>query len=183
LTKKNNPKSSTLSAGDARLVMGWKIIEYLGLALFLIIIPREMGPERYGEFAVLGSLLGLFMIAGSLCGQAAFGRCIVDFARVGITVDPEVWCRRRIDGGGYRLSGRRRCGLPGFLLGEIFAVARYWSLFSVGILALVLSYSRLLPEIAGGVLALSLLLATVFLLRILRLDEIRWITGGSKRNL
>ena len=70
-----------------------------------------------------------------------------------------------------------------FLLGEIFGVARYWALSAVGILALVLSHSGLFPEIIGGVLALLLLLTGTFLFRILRLDELRWITGGRKRTL
>jgi len=59
--------------------MVWKIAEYLGLALFIVIIPREMGPERYGEFAVLSSLLGLFALASSLGGQVVFGRFIPEF--------------------------------------------------------------------------------------------------------
>ncbi len=53
--------------------------EYLGLALFIIVIPREMGPERYGMLAVLNSLVGLFMLATALGGQVSFVRFIPEF--------------------------------------------------------------------------------------------------------
>ncbi len=83
MTEETRPVASTLSAGDARLVMGLKIIEYIGLALFLVVIPREMGPERYGSFALLNTLLGLFLMAGALGGQAVFGRYIPEFRAQG----------------------------------------------------------------------------------------------------
>lgn len=63
-----------------------------------------------------------------------------------------------------------------FLMGEVFALSRYWALSLTGVLALAIPYSGFLPDIAGGVLALLVLLATVFALRILSVTELRWIT-------
>ena len=90
MSEEAKPAASTLTAGDARLVMALKVVEYTGLALFLIIIPREMGPERYGSLALLNTLLGLFLLVGALGGPAIFGRFIPEFR----SQDDEVQVRR-----------------------------------------------------------------------------------------
>ena len=90
VSEETRPAASTLTAGDTRLAMVLKVVEYTGLALFLTIIPREMGPERYGSLAVLNTLLGLFLLVGALGGSAIFGRFIPEFR----SQDDEIQVRR-----------------------------------------------------------------------------------------
>jgi O-antigen/teichoic acid export membrane protein len=68
--------SQTLTHKDTRIAAFWKTTEYIGLILFLAVIPRSMGPEVYGNFAVILSMLGLFLLAGALGGMAVFGRFV-----------------------------------------------------------------------------------------------------------
>jgi O-antigen/teichoic acid export membrane protein len=79
ILSKGNLSSSTLSVRDAKHVLSWKIIEYLGLISFLIVLPREMGPEQYGKFAALFSLVNLLWLTSALGAQAAYGRFIPEF--------------------------------------------------------------------------------------------------------
>ena len=75
--KKQNSK--TITHKETRTVVFWKIIEYTGLILFLAVIPRSMGPEEYGNFAVVISLLAMFTLAGALGGVAIFGRFVPEY--------------------------------------------------------------------------------------------------------
>jgi O-antigen/teichoic acid export membrane protein len=72
--------SKTLTHKDTRAVAFWKTIEYTGLILFLAVIPRSMGPEEYGNFAVILSLLGMFALTSALGGLAMFGRFVPKFS-------------------------------------------------------------------------------------------------------
>ena len=51
-----------------RAVLGWKVIEYAGLAAFMVIAPRAMGPESYGAFA---AVLSLTMLLANAARQLA----------------------------------------------------------------------------------------------------------------
>lgn len=62
--------------GPAGTVAALKLVEYAGLGLFLLVVPRLMGPDRYGRFASLVSLIGLLTIASGLGAQATFGRFV-----------------------------------------------------------------------------------------------------------
>jgi O-antigen/teichoic acid export membrane protein len=71
------------AGGQTRTVLAWKAVEYAGLALFTIAVPRLMGPERYGSFAaVLGAVALLTMFAG-IGAQATFGRFLPEYAAAG----------------------------------------------------------------------------------------------------
>jgi O-antigen/teichoic acid export membrane protein len=68
--------AQTLTHRDTKTVAFWKVTEYTGLILFLAVIPRSMGPEIYGDFAVILSMLGLLLMAGALGGKVTFGRFV-----------------------------------------------------------------------------------------------------------
>lgn len=68
-----------------------------------------------------------------------------------------------------------------FALREILERARFWPLFALGLGAMALPWSGLLPEPLGGVLAMFLILAGVFWLRLIRLEELRWIMSGRSK--
>lgn len=64
---------------DTLKVILWKGAEFIGLFLFLALIPRMMGPELYGDFAIMLSVLGLFILSNALGGLPVFGRFLPEF--------------------------------------------------------------------------------------------------------
>ncbi len=72
-----------LALGQARVVMIWKLVEYVGLISFIVIAPRSMGPELYGRFAVLLSVIGLLIMACSLGALPTFGRFAPEYTAKG----------------------------------------------------------------------------------------------------
>jgi hypothetical protein len=64
---------------DTRKVIFWKGVEYVGLFLFLVLIPRTMGAKLYGDFAIMLSILGVFILSNALGGLPIFGRFIPEF--------------------------------------------------------------------------------------------------------
>ncbi len=64
--------------------MLWKSIEYVGLAVFLISVPRWMGPELYGRFAVLNATLQILMMLNGLGALVTFGRFLPEYAAQGL---------------------------------------------------------------------------------------------------
>jgi O-antigen/teichoic acid export membrane protein len=71
-------------AAQARTVLIWKSIEYLGLALFLLSVPRLMGPEFYGRFAVLNATLQILTMLSGLGAVLTFGRFMPEYAAQGL---------------------------------------------------------------------------------------------------
>lgn len=76
---KEEIKSLTLTYKDARIAFFWKCVEYTGLLLFLALIPRMMGPQLYGDFALLLSIIVLLVFSNALGGMPTFGRFIPEF--------------------------------------------------------------------------------------------------------
>ncbi len=68
-----------------------------------------------------------------------------------------------------------------FALREILDQARFWPLLALGLGAMTLLWSGLFPELLGGALAMFLILAGVFWLRLIRLEELRWIMSGRSK--
>lgn len=94
------PSANTLVAGDSKIVVAWKVVEYLGLILFVVLVPRSMGPERYGEFAIVLSLLAILAMVGGLGGGPIFGRFVPQFEVDGHPEKTKIlftqWCLSRI---------------------------------------------------------------------------------------
>jgi len=59
--------------------MTWKLVEYVGLVLFSVIVPRVMGPDMYGRFAALLSLFGLLVVISGLGVLPTFGRFVPEY--------------------------------------------------------------------------------------------------------
>lgn len=70
---------NTLTYKETRTVAFWKVTEYIGLILFLAVIPRSMGAEEYGNFALILALVGMCVLVGALGGVAMFGRFVPKF--------------------------------------------------------------------------------------------------------
>jgi O-antigen/teichoic acid export membrane protein len=62
-----------------------KAAQILGMALFMILAPRLMGPNRFGQFAVILSVNALWMTTCSLGGRYVFGRYVPEYASNGQT--------------------------------------------------------------------------------------------------
>lgn len=75
----SNAKPGTLQPVQTRAVVLWKTAEYIGLLLFILAVPRLMGPELYGRFAVLLSLIGVLTLITGLGAQAVFARYIPEY--------------------------------------------------------------------------------------------------------
>lgn len=71
--------SNTVSTRHAKILLFWKIVEYTGLVAYILIIPKSMGPETYGKFAVLMAAIGILWMFSSLGIQSIFGRFISEF--------------------------------------------------------------------------------------------------------
>lgn len=115
------PSASAGVAGQGRALVSWKVVEYLGLVVFSIFVPRGMGPDLYGQFAVVLAVVGVLTVVGDLGGLAVFGRFL-----------PE-----------YQLGGKwmRAQGL----FGQLFTVRTILS--GVFAVALAIVLPRLLPTI------------------------------------
>ena len=81
---------SRQAIGLTRVVMFWKLIEYAGLVLFTIVVPRQMGPEGYGRFAVLYALISLLILIIGFGAHPTFGRFLPEFLTKGETWKIEV---------------------------------------------------------------------------------------------
>jgi stage V sporulation protein B len=78
------PVSHLDEAGaQTRAVLALKGVEYAGLALFTVLVPRLMGPERYGAFAAVLGAVGLLTMFAGIGAQATFGRFVPEFVGVG----------------------------------------------------------------------------------------------------
>lgn len=71
------------AGGQTRVVLGWKGVEYAGLALFTVLVPRLMGPERYGAFAAVLGAVGLLTMFAGIGAQATFGRFVPEYLEAG----------------------------------------------------------------------------------------------------
>ncbi len=61
-------------AVQLRMVAAARAAQLAGMAVFIVVAPRLMGPERFGELAVILSISGLWATASTLGGRYAFGR-------------------------------------------------------------------------------------------------------------
>lgn len=57
-----------------------KAAQFVGVVLYGILIPRWMGPELFGQFAVLFSLIALWRTTCNLGGRYIFGRFVPGYA-------------------------------------------------------------------------------------------------------
>lgn len=73
------PAASTL--GQSRTILFLKTAEYAGLGLFILVVPRLMGLELYGRFAVLLSMVALFMLSIGLGTGPMLGRFVPEYER------------------------------------------------------------------------------------------------------
>ena len=71
------------SAAQTRAVVISKLIEYAGLALFTILLPRSMGPEGFGTFAAVLALVGLLTASTGLGAFTTFGRFVPEYLETG----------------------------------------------------------------------------------------------------
>jgi stage V sporulation protein B len=74
---------ASTAGGQTRTVLAWKAIEYVGLALFTVVVPRLMGPERYGAFAAVLGAVGLLTMFAGIGAQATFGRFLPEYVAAG----------------------------------------------------------------------------------------------------
>ena len=72
-------------AAQLRPVMLLKAAQVFGMALFMIVAPRLMGPDRFGRFAVILSVSALWMTTCTLGGRYVFGRFVPEYASQGQT--------------------------------------------------------------------------------------------------
>ncbi len=70
---------TTVATSQTRVVIIWKLTEYVGLSLFLVIVPRMMGPDMYGGFATFLSLIALLAMASGLGALPMFGRFVPEY--------------------------------------------------------------------------------------------------------
>ena len=129
------PATSTFvrAVSQTRVVGVWKIVEYAGLAAFTVTVPRLMGPNQYGQFAALVSLLTLLVSVSGLGGLATFGRFL-----------PE-----------YELSGDRASARALFV--QLFWIRTgVAAVFAIGLMALI-------PSLLPGLSAVGLVLAATAL--------------------
>src|SRR3989304_10533902 len=66
-------------AGQSRAVAGWKVVEFAALGAFALVVPRLMGPDLYGRFAVVLSVLGVVTVAADLGGLPILGRFMQEY--------------------------------------------------------------------------------------------------------
>ncbi len=66
--------------GQLRSIAFFKGLEVAGLALFSVLMPRYLGPELFGRFAVVLSLTGLWMTTSNLGARYVFGRFVPEYA-------------------------------------------------------------------------------------------------------
>jgi O-antigen/teichoic acid export membrane protein len=123
------PVSHLDEAGaQTRAVLALKGVEYAGLTLFTVLLPRLMGPERYGAFAAVLGAVGLLTMLAGIGAQATLGRFVPEFVAAG------------------RLDRVRQ------LFTQVFLARVLTAAVLAGVLVLGLPY--LLPE-AGGTVAIA----------------------------
>jgi O-antigen/teichoic acid export membrane protein len=66
--------------GQLRPIVFFKGLEVAGLALFAVLMPRYLGPELFGRFAVILSLSTLWMTTSNLGARYVFGRFVPEYA-------------------------------------------------------------------------------------------------------
>jgi stage V sporulation protein B len=71
------------AGGQTRDVLGLKVVEYAGLAAFTVVVPRLMGPDRYGSFAAVMGMVGLLTMLAGIGAQATLGRFVPEYAGTG----------------------------------------------------------------------------------------------------
>jgi stage V sporulation protein B len=71
------------AGAHTRAVLALKGVEYAGLALFTVLVPRLMGPERYGTFAAVLGAVGLLTMFAGIGAQATFGRFVPEYVGAG----------------------------------------------------------------------------------------------------
>ncbi len=69
--------------GQLRQVVSLKAAQFLGIALSGILIPRWMGPDLFGRFVVLFSLIMLWRTTCNIGGRYIFGRFVPQYASRG----------------------------------------------------------------------------------------------------
>lgn len=57
----------------------WKLVEYLGLAAYILYFPRVMSLTEFGKLAVVVAITSIFWIASSLGAQSVFARFFPEF--------------------------------------------------------------------------------------------------------
>ncbi len=67
------------SSPSPRAALVAKGLEYVGLALFTVAVPRLMGPEDFGTFAAVLAGVGLFTMMTGLGANTTFGRFVPEF--------------------------------------------------------------------------------------------------------
>lgn len=75
--------TAAAAGGQTRAVLGWKVVEYAGLAAFTVVVPRIMGPDRYGSFAAVMGIVGLLTMLAGIGAQATLGRFVPEYAETG----------------------------------------------------------------------------------------------------
>ncbi len=64
---------------QSRAVIGLKVLEYTGLVLFTVYVPRLMGPELYGQFSGVMATVALLTMTCGLGSRSVFGRFIPEY--------------------------------------------------------------------------------------------------------
>jgi O-antigen/teichoic acid export membrane protein len=69
--------------GQLRPIAFFKAIQLAGMLAFTVLAPRAMGPELFGEFAVVLSVTTLWMTSSNLGARYVFGRYVPEYAARG----------------------------------------------------------------------------------------------------
>jgi O-antigen/teichoic acid export membrane protein len=69
----------TARSSHPRTIVVLKALEYVGLVLFTIVLPRQMGAERYGSFAGVLAIVGLLIASTGLGAFTTFGRFVPEY--------------------------------------------------------------------------------------------------------
>lgn len=79
MTPDNSSDKGKSLFGKTASVVALKAFEYVGLILFVLLIPKAMGPKLYGALASLLSITILSSLVTDLGGAAIFGRYAAEF--------------------------------------------------------------------------------------------------------
>lgn len=130
-------------SGQTRVVIAWKAVEYFGLALFIVVVPPMMGPERYGYFAATLSFIALLALGTGFGALQAFGRYL-----------PEYYSRGQLE--------KVRELFSQFLVARTISVLLLAPILVIALPRLVDGASCLTVLAAGGAFALSVIGATFY---------------------
>ena len=75
--------SSTSPVGQLRPIAAVKIAQVAALVLFAVLVPRLMGPDLYGQFAVILSVFTLWRMSCTIGGRYIFGRYVPKYSASG----------------------------------------------------------------------------------------------------